>query len=196
MERAEAKALGLKHFETGRPCVHGHMDKRFTAGGRCMECARLSSKLWNKEHPDIIRVRLTNWSLENPERRAEHQRKAARVHYAKNTVYYALKMRRQQLANPALFQRNNMNYQLRKKNVGGVLSKDIWNTLYKKQTGLCVYCKVDLMSVKTAIDHIKPIKLGGTNTDNNVQLLCVSCNCKKGAKYPYKPDVVKVQELF
>lgn len=38
--RAEAKKAGLRHYFTGKPCAHGHMDKRFTSIGKCMECAR------------------------------------------------------------------------------------------------------------------------------------------------------------
>lgn len=33
-----------------------------------------------------------------------------------------------------------------------------------------------------SVDHIKPVKQGGTNTLDNYQCLCMSCNCKKGAK--------------
>ena len=33
------------------------------------------------------------------------------------------------------------------------------------------------------VDHIKPIKLGGTDTMDNVQLACKRCNSAKGARY-------------
>jgi 5-methylcytosine-specific restriction endonuclease McrA len=141
--------------------------------------------LWNRAHPEIIEARTKEWTLLNPERRAQQKLRSARKHYAANPEYYALKMRKQQIKNPVLFQRNNMNYRLRKIRVGGTLSNGIWYKLFKNQNGICVYCKIDLSSVKTAIDHIQPISKGGTNTDDNVQLLCVSCNCRKGATYPY-----------
>ena len=33
----EAKALGLKHYFTGRPCKHGHIDCSTVPGGRCYD---------------------------------------------------------------------------------------------------------------------------------------------------------------
>lgn len=34
------------------------------------------------------------------------------------------------------------------------------------------------------MDHIMPLALGGTNTDDNIQLLCPTCNRSKHAKHP------------
>jgi 5-methylcytosine-specific restriction endonuclease McrA len=34
------------------------------------------------------------------------------------------------------------------------------------------------------MDHIIPLALGGTNTDDNIQLLRAKCNKQKGAKHP------------
>lgn len=32
-------------------------------------------------------------------------------------------------------------------------------------------------------DHIKPVCKGGKNYQGNYQVMCVECNCKKGARY-------------
>lgn len=42
--RAEAKALGAKHYFTGEPCKHGHIAPRKTKGA-CLECLKLE---WEK----------------------------------------------------------------------------------------------------------------------------------------------------
>lgn len=55
--------------------------------------------------------------------------------------------------------------------------------LMVSQNGQCVYCKVDIIS-KYQIDHIMPIALGGTHTEDNVQLLCPCCNRRKSDKHP------------
>ena len=71
-----------------------------------------------------------------------------------------------------------------KKNNGGVLSKGIIDKLFKLQSGKCAYCKSDLKVTGKHLDHIMPLVKGGANSDRNVQLLCPSCNTKKGAKHP------------
>lgn len=39
----EAAKMGIKFFFTGEPCVHGHVVPKYTAGGRCVACARKSA---------------------------------------------------------------------------------------------------------------------------------------------------------
>ncbi len=41
--RAQAKALGLHHYFTGKPCKHGHISARYAEGG-CVECQRQYQK--------------------------------------------------------------------------------------------------------------------------------------------------------
>ena len=53
--------------------------------------------------------------------------------------------------------------------------------LHKKQGGKCMYCGrkpgIDLMDV----DHKNPMAKGGSDQKRNLQLLCRSCNIRKGA---------------
>lgn len=56
------------------------------------------------------------------------------------------------------------------------------NQLKQDQGNKCVYCPADL--TKFHIDHIMPLALGGSNMDDNIQLLCPRCNLKKHAKHP------------
>jgi len=41
--RKQAKEQGLKHYFTGKPCKHGHIAKRVTAGG-CVECMAVNQR--------------------------------------------------------------------------------------------------------------------------------------------------------
>jgi 5-methylcytosine-specific restriction endonuclease McrA len=66
---------------------------------------------------------------------------------------------------------------------GGKLSKNIVAKLINLQRGKCPCCGLPL-GKNFHVDHIIPIALGGSNTDNNVQLLRQRCNNQKHMKHP------------
>lgn len=41
--RNDAKLLGERYYDTGKPCKHGHLSKRFTHNGNCYQCTQLAS---------------------------------------------------------------------------------------------------------------------------------------------------------
>ena len=43
----------------------------------------------------------------------------------------------------------------------------------------CQICEKELTRETTTIDHVIPVNKGGTNDIENLQPLCISCNCKK-----------------
>lgn len=43
--RKEARALGATHFLTGKPCEHGHIDRRYTSSGGCVACSRAADQV-------------------------------------------------------------------------------------------------------------------------------------------------------
>lgn len=60
-------------------------------------------------------------------------------------------------------------------------SPTLKSELFKSQGGKCMYCGrkpgMDLMD----IDHKNPVAKGGSDNKRNLQLLCRSCNTRKGA---------------
>jgi len=119
---------------------------------------------YNAENKDKIAKRKQIYRAKNKERRAEYNRA------------YKLK-------NPEVKKRSEHKRRALKKGSGGSLSKGITEKLFKLQKGKCPCCKLPL-GKNYHIDHIMPLALGGTNTDDNVQLLRATCNEQKQAKHP------------
>lgn len=59
--------------------------------------------------------------------------------------------------------------------------KSVLKQLLHKYKFCCVSCG-EKEEKKLTIDHIKPVSKGGTDELQNLQILCRSCNSKKGAK--------------
>lgn len=60
--------------------------------------------------------------------------------------------------------------------------------LWHRQRGECARCGVRFGKRPSDngfhVDHVTPLSRGGSNWPRNLQLLCPSCNCSKGAKTP------------
>jgi len=173
-----------------KPCRKCGAQNRYKSGA-CRPCRLVTAKRWRQENPDKraeyhkryaekypekIAAKSKRWDSANPARRKNNE-----ASWRKSNVDRCK-------ANRAKWKECNRDrlkiysHNRRAKSSGGRLSIDIVDRLMHKQGGRCVYCKVELDT--RHIDHIMPIALGGTNTDDNVQLLCPPCNLSKGAKHP------------
>lgn len=58
------------------------------------------------------------------------------------------------------------------------IPQDVKIAVWQRDAGRCVECdsKTDL-----EFDHIIPLAMGGSNTARSLQLLCATCNRRKGA---------------
>lgn len=64
--RSQAKELGLRHYFTGKPCVRGHVEKRFTSTGQCSICMNGHSEAWRKANPEKISEAQAQWRAKQP----------------------------------------------------------------------------------------------------------------------------------
>ena len=71
---------------------------------------------------------------------------------------------------------------LKKKN-GGRVTKQELSKLMEKSRGKCYYCG---RSGKLSYDHVVPLKLGGSNSIDNLVVACINCNSQKQAKDPLR----------
>lgn len=117
---------------------------------------------WRAANRDKVIASCAKWRAANREK--------AKAYYV---AWYA--------ANP---NSSRIKYQNRRVRKIGKLSKGLAGKLFKLQRGKCACgCKQPL-GTDYHLDHIMPLALGGTNTDDNIQLLRASCNHKKHAKHP------------
>jgi 5-methylcytosine-specific restriction endonuclease McrA len=86
-------------------------------------------------------------------------------------------------ANPGVLRNQKHARRARELKVGGKLSRDISEKLFKLQKGKCPCCG-KLLGKNYHLDHKMPLALGGPNIDDNMQLLRQRCNAQKGARNP------------
>lgn len=118
---------------------------------------------WYKEHADLVCERTAIWKQNNPDKVKEIHKKYRQANPEKQKAKAHLR-------------------RSRKINAPGKFTKDQIKQLYDLQKGQCICCKAKLD--KYHIDHIVPLAKGGTNDIHNIQLLCPTCNVRKGAKDP------------
>lgn len=68
---------------------------------------------------------------------------------------------------------------LARSNHGAKIPKERRQRIYERDEYRCVRCG---STEDLTLDHIKPRKHGGSNTEENLQTMCRSCNCSKGAR--------------
>jgi len=146
--------------QAGKPCsICGATDRY--AGGPCRPCQLKRAK----------------------SRPAEERRQYDRAWYAVNKDKDRARKQRWRERNPGRVRECESNKEARRRSAPGKLSRGIQAKLYGEQEGLCRCCQLPLGD-NYHIDHIMPLALGGTNTDDNVQLLRAECNLRKGAMHP------------
>lgn len=72
------------------------------------------------------------------------------------------------------------NRRARERAAGGRIKKKDLKALWQRQGHICALC--NQFMEKPSIDHIVPLSKGGTNDLSNLQLACLVCNLRKGAK--------------
>ena len=66
MKRREAKELGLKIYNTGKPCKRGHLSDRYV-NGQCIECVKFQSQNWRANNPEKHKQAMKKWWENNKE---------------------------------------------------------------------------------------------------------------------------------
>lgn len=73
---------------------------------------------------------------------------------------------------------------------------DVYNReeLLKKQECKCAVCKTAIDLSTAELDHIVPHKYVGDELENNAQLLCKTCNTRKGKSISFELDMLLLNQ--
>lgn len=168
VSRSDAKALGLKHYFTGKQCARGHLAGRRVSNSQCTECNRLHEKKWQAENDVAFREGKKRWRDKNLERLS-----AYRLDWRKKNLEKDRAALRQWMAN----------------NPGAM------NTLYAKRRAVrqkALPPWADMQAIRQIyreakklgmhVDHIIPLRgklVCGLHVENNLQLLTREENTRK-----------------
>ena len=151
------------------------------------EKKRAVSVAWAKANPDRKRANNAAWVKANPEKhkasRGAPKPGRMKARYAANPEKFKAYNAAWSQANPEIRRVINQNRRAKKQASGGKISSGLSATLFKLQKGMCPCCAQPLGD-NYHLDHKTPLALGGSNSDENMQLLRATCNLQKGAMEP------------
>jgi len=199
VSRKEAKQTGSKYYFTGNPCPHGHFDLRYASNCRCLECAKIASKIYygvdrpkNKEKINAKKRRqnrttrkdsIRRWNKYYSEKNKDKIRNRSKLRYDNNKEKLGKERRLAYAKNPERFNVHARNRKSRVRHSGGVHTEIDIAEILKAQNGRCAYCRKKV-NRSYHVDHIVALSRGGTNARANLQITCPSCNRHKHATDP------------
>lgn len=145
----------------------------------------IADKKYYQDNKEKHQKNCKQWRIKNSTYYADHQR----IYRQNNKDKLAL-TKKQYIATPKGKAVRKASHQKRKallRNVVGKYKSSDILKLFELQSNKCVYCKKDIDSTIRDgyhIDHVIPLNKNGTNNPDNLQLLCVTCNCSKQDKLP------------
>lgn len=166
MERKEAKALGLSHYNTGKPCKYGHIAERRVHDRICLACDRMYKK---------------KQAIEN----TEHYKAKKRASYQRNKMHIFEQKRKYRANN-----RGKINALHRARKIAKINRTPKWINADEMWMIKEVY---DLAAKRTQmtgfawhVDHIIPLQgeiVSGLHVMNNLQVIPGIENIRKKNSY-------------
>lgn len=125
----------------------------------CIECDKLAKREYYQRNKEKTLSDVAKWQSDNLDKVRGYKRDWKKKNPDLITVY---KHRR------------------RSRESAGNFTAEEWLSLCEYYGSICLRCR-EIKSL--SVDHVIPLCDGGLNTIDNIQPLCVDCNCKKGRKH-------------
>jgi 5-methylcytosine-specific restriction endonuclease McrA len=177
-QNKEARLKSAREWRKRNPEKQRGAVRRCRNTPKAKEAHRNRQLEYAVEHRDQEKLRAAQWRKENPEKSRASQRSSYQANKTsaiqKARIYY-----RSHKEQTKVWSRE---YKARKRAGGGRLSRGYVGKMFVDQKGKCSACRVSLSVSGYHIDHIIALSKGGKHCDQNVQLLCPTCNRRKSAR--------------
>lgn len=177
-----AKASGAPRYSTGKPCRNGHLADRYTSHGKCVMCIAAAQRRFELRNLDRFAAQKRAYRQARPDIARKAKRKWQKKNREHVNAWHQEWYRRDLEGNRKKGVAHLQARRAREAAVGGSFTPTDIEIIRERQHGKCAGCGAKPKRLE--IDHILPIKLGGSNNPGNLQLLCRSCNATKGAAHP------------
>ena len=157
----EARKLGLKRFNTGKPCKHGHFADRLASSGECVVCLDTRNKAWKLQNKSHIKETKSIWNNKNK----SHVQEYARQYQKDNTYKFTSNVAKRKSAQ---LQRTPMW-------ADNLIIREIYAFAEEFRE-----CGIDVH-----VDHILPLlgkKVSGLHVPDNLRVCLASVNIIKSNK--------------
>lgn len=172
--RRIALAEGKTHFNTGKPCKHGHECARYAKDGHCIECVAIATGRINKAkrhgpNGDAWRAQALaarNIWLQRPD--------VKEMLAVKGKIWSVAYRRRHPIHGRVYFANRRAQWW----GADGTITVPQIKAMLQEQKFKCASCGVDL-GKDFHIDHQVPLSRKGSNHIENIACLCATCNRRK-----------------
>lgn len=142
---------------------------------RCRDCEKELDKL-RRATPEYKETLRRYWDTEEYKalRAAEYQRNREKIRAAQTEYRKSYRQR------PEVIEARRVENHNRRNKLVGTLPVDCMVQLIDLYGEACMNPVCQAPESPLTIDHVRPVSRGGTNTMDNVQILCAKCNESKG----------------
>lgn len=182
-DRKYHQANREKKSEYRREYYKANRERELDGQRKYYEANRDKRLEWHRENYKAKHDEILDSNRKYREENREKLRELHRNRRASNPVGVREYFRKYYASNHEKYRVSSHTRRARVVGSAGKLSPGLAKKLFKLQRGKCACCGKSL-GADYHLDHIMPIALGGSNTDDNIQLLRATCNLKKSAKHP------------